>query len=421
MPVSLRWTANVLWLVYAVIFLTAIAVPLRSLGKAAMQGALGMACIFSLILVISNRDITAQFKRALKSRLALFWGILGLAWAVSLPFSFNPLGSFEIGLRSLGFMLGAAMIYAVLRSYPEHHAWMWKVLTASAFAAGFDALLTLNHIPFIGAHLMGGVSAFFNPSGTYKPYAVTALCLAPVVILAGHSVGGHWKRLAYVHLLIVVMIIFMTGNRSAMAGLIVMLGVTSLCVATQSRRIFIGVLTSLAIITGIITSWLIMRIPEAALNPVKGLYLPMWLVDPHRQKIWGFTFDKFLEHPLFGVGIDQINYIPGAHEFVPGIGESAYLVPSHPHNWVLELASETGLVGLCAALLCLGYLVYVLAIRYLKHRDAQSLAGLVLIGTFFSSSLFNFSIWTSWWQLTFYILIGMVLSTGSYVSHKEAV
>jgi len=70
-------------------------------------------------------------------------------------------------------------------------------------------------------------------------------------------------------------------------------------------------------------------------------------------------------------------------------------------------------VGLSAALLCLGYLVYVLAIRYLKHRDAESMAGLVLIGTFFSSPLFNFSIWTSWLPLTFYILIGMVLSMRS--------
>jgi len=414
-PVSPRWTPNVLWLAYAVIFLTAISVPLRSLGKAAMQGTLGMACVFSLILIISNRDVNAQFKRALQSRLALLWGILGLAWVIGLPFSFNSLGSFEIGLRSLGYMLGTTMIYAVLRSYPEHHAWMWKVLTASAFAAGFDALLTLNHIPFIGAHLMGGVGAFSNPSGTYKPYAVTALCLAPVVILAGHHVGGQWKRLAYVHLLIVVMIIFMTGNRSAMAGLIAMLGITSLCVATHSRRTFIGVLTILAIITGIIASWLYMRLPEAALTHVKGLYLPTWLVDPHRQKIWEFTFDKFLEHPIFGIGIDQINYIPGAHKIVPGISASAYQVPSHPHNWMLELASETGLVGLCAVLLCLGYLVYVLSIRYLKHKDGQSMAGLVLIGAFFSSSLFNFSIWTSWWQLTFYILIAMVLSMGSKV------
>lgn len=54
-PVSLRLIANVLWLAYSVIFLTAIALPLRSLGKAAMQVAHGMACIFSLIEIISNR------------------------------------------------------------------------------------------------------------------------------------------------------------------------------------------------------------------------------------------------------------------------------------------------------------------------------------------------------------------------------
>lgn len=82
---------------------------------------------------------------------------------------------------------------------------------------------------------------------------------------------------------------------------------------------------------------------------------------------------------------------------------------------MLELASETGLVGLCAVLLCLGYLAYVLSMMYLKHKDAHSMAGLVLMGTFFSSSLFNFSIWTSWWKLTFYILMAMVLSMESKI------
>jgi len=69
-----------------------------------------------------------------------------------------------------------------------------------------------------------------------------------------------------------------------------------------------------------------------------------------------------------------------------------------------------GLVGFAAVILCVGYLVYTLAVSYHKYRDAQSMAGLVLTGGFFVSSLFNFSIWTSWWQLTFYILMAMVLS-----------
>ena len=132
-------------------------------------------------------------------------------------------------------------------------------------------------------------------------------------------------------------------------------------------------------------------------------------VDPHRQLIWSFTLDRAMERPFFGYGIDAINKVEGASEIIPFFNQE--FIPSHPHNWMLEILAETGVAGLSAMLLALALLLRELYRQAMTGRDpAAGWAAIALFGTFWGSSLANFSIWAAWWQASFWLLLAILVA-----------
>lgn len=66
----------------------------------------------------------------------------------------------------------------------------------------------------------------------------------------------------------------------------------------------------------------------------------------YRQDAWRDAVEMFLEHPLWGVGV-------GNWQFLSRVGEIQY-----PHNIFLELGAETGFPGLVAIVVSLAYLFW---------------------------------------------------------------
>tara|TARA_Y100001968_G_C18996294_1_gene543769 strand:+ start:193 stop:633 length:441 start_codon:yes stop_codon:yes gene_type:complete len=124
--------------------------------------------------------------------------------------------------------------------------------------------------------------------------------------------------------------------------------------------------------------------------------------DPHRQVIWGFTIDVIKAFPITGVGPNTINMVPGAKNIIPYFNQE--YVPSHPHNWMLEVAAETGILGLFALLITMGLGLKNLIITS-KRNPGAAWTAIALLAVFWISSLGNFSIWSSWWLSTLSILL----------------
>jgi hypothetical protein len=92
-----------------------------------------------------------------------------------------------------------------------------------------------------------------------------------------------------------------------------------------------------------------------------------------RQQLWAAAWSMFLDHPLCGIGI---------HDFV--IAYRAYLPPESdlidarltpwPHNLVLEIAAETGLLGIIAAAFVAGCLLQWAFGVHVSPRDSRSVA-----------------------------------------------
>ena len=82
-------------------------------------------------------------------------------------------------------------------------------------------------------------------------------------------------------------------------------------------------------------------------------------------------------------------------------------IPSHPHNFLIELLLETGLLGLLTFSSLISYVNYYVA----KKTGAFNLNYLIFFnGYFWGASLVNFSFWASWWQGSYFLILAMMLS-----------
>ena len=89
-------------------------------------------------------------------------------------------------------------------------------------------------------------------------------------------------------------------------------------------------------------------------------------------------------------------------------------MPSHPHNWILEIFSETGFFGIFFILSLLSVFVCML-FEQAKNKNQSAVAAIVVLSSFLCSSLGNFSIWSVWWLA----VLGLLLSLPLAVMNKE--
>lgn len=149
----------------------------------------------------------------------------------------------------------------------------------------------------------------------------------------------------------------------------------------------------------------------------------------HRLEIWRFTAERILERPLLGWGFDASRAIPGGNELIRFVGPWAELepeqrpnavtMPLHPHNGILQIWLELGLVG---AMLLTGL---VLVLFRAIDRMAQNNAAIhsMLYATFaatFTVFCLSFGAWQSRWQAAMWLIAGLAIVMGSETCAEKA-
>ena len=132
------------------------------------------------------------------------------------------------------------------------------------------------------------------------------------------------------------------------------------------------------------------------------------LIDAHRQFIWGFSLSKFKERLGIGYGPDTSNFIDGSQEIIghKSTGDMTY-IPSHPHNFFIELLLETGIFGTVSFFLFL----ILINIHIYRRSILREKYILIFYNTYFwSTSLVNFSFWLGWWQGSYFFLLALITS-----------
>lgn len=122
----------------------------------------------------------------------------------------------------------------------------------------------------------------------------------------------------------------------------------------------------------------------------------------HRLFIWDFAFEKLAEKPFVGYGFNSSRKIKLAEkDFIEYENLKLSPLPLHPHNNLLQIMLETGIIGLI--------LYLSLAAKYLNSWNLCfkraitpnilniRVAGYACFSTFFIISMISFNMWQSWW------------------------
>ncbi|UTW51602.1 O-antigen ligase family protein [bacterium SCSIO 12827] len=387
-------------------------VPVMVSGRAILQGIVAAALIAVLIVAWRDRAIFARAGAAVRSRFGMIVLAAFAGMAISIPGSLDPLRSFEAWARTLAYIGGCTLFWAFLSGDPRALRQTTRTLVLfSLISVGIIIIAQLGYrepLKWIRGEFrfMPSTWAFHAP----KAYAALGACAAPVLAWVAVRETGAWRWAALSAALLLVYIVITTANKSALGGLLTMLLVVSFALATRKNRKWLAAWVVWAVATTAAVLLLVYELPDEPSSTAVWDWVPPQLVDTHRQQIWHFTAGKIAEAPWTGYGINVINRVEGAGDILPGYEAEA--LPSHPHNWILEILGETGLIGFIPVFFAIAWSAARSFRRYLLWADPAALAQLGLTAVFWGSSLFNFSIWSSWWLIGYFLLMA-VISAGT--------
>ena len=125
----------------------------------------------------------------------------------------------------------------------------------------------------------------------------------------------------------------------------------------------------------------------------------------HRRIIWSFTKEKILEKPLFGHGIFSSKIIGDQYKIIdPNNNKMISAIPLHPHNSILQLWLELGVIGI---ILFYIFLYKIINKIYQIRKINSKYAALCLVSLFqvFLIGQFSYGFWQSWWISIIFINI----------------
>ncbi len=136
-----------------------------------------------------------------------------------------------------------------------------------------------------------------------------------------------------------------------------------------------------------------------------------------RTNIWAYTFERFLENPVFGIGVQGFRHLD--------FGDTQLSSKMHPHNLPLEILVETGAIGFLLFFSTVIAILYrtVWQTRKTTLYPAGKLrllvaAAFISLTSYAISSLFLTSFFHGWW-LVYPLMILAILAATSYILLKK--
>ncbi len=391
--------------------LAAAAAPGLIFGPAAIGVTVGLAMALLLLAMPPGRwwprvaDIAA-------SPLGILFGVVVVSWLPSLAVTLNLRLTLEAFGYSLGFVAGAGILWAILAEdarTPALVRWSLLATTALAVAIGGSALYGPSEV--LALFRFEGWTAT-DAAGRLRSFANAAMLIIPAVLWAGWRGGMIARGIGTLGAIGLIAVILGTDTLAPLSGVGAAAVFATICIVARAwpHRIptILGTLAGLAGIG--LVAVLLTDTP-----PVEGVpfdpYLPLWLVDLHRQVIWSFTLDHALQAPVFGLGINAVDQIEGTKTLMPGLGPQGEYLPSHPHSWLLEIFAETGAVGTLPFVLFVAAWIIRLAWEHVRTGSPEYLAAGAVSSGYWVAGLFNFSFWEAWWQLAHVVLVAVLLAS----------
>jgi O-antigen ligase len=312
--------------------------------------------------------------------------LLLIIWAViSSSYSIAPAYSMKEAGKLLALFMLTVILFATANTILSGKYYSYSLLLAAAIAL-LEGITGGLLWPMIRVDIMGRDSYYLHELN--RGACIMALLLWPALQYLQHKCDNHHhKLLAIVLLMLVIAAVLTLESLAAVSGLLCA-AVFFFCymVAIKYWPRFADWLLRccpIFLVAGLAIAWLL----AANINVVTGGYNASWLPETaqHRVVIWDFVTDKAQQRPLLGWGMASSRHIPDGQEFFRP--DKRYL-PLHPHNSMLQLWLELGLVGV---------LLFLWGIYGLGKLVCRNVYGCCLLISYLVIGLSGFGIWQSWW------------------------
>ena len=347
---SLDWTTRIGWLLVGSFPL---ALPFRNLFELPMA----IMAICGLWLLVT-KPLASTAALPIKPLAVIFVGIW-LPMLLSLPDALNVSRSTQTTLAFLRFPLAGLFVFHALRTEQAWHK-LQIILGVALSITALCLVLQSEHgsLHILPAALSKLADIFSHQRGVGHVLAV----LSPVYFywIWRTRQRHRWK---WVLLPIYIVAILFAGARAAWIMLTVgivlfAIQITYVEKAKWGVRIILvmGVLTLVAIGGALQNPFLKARIEQTS-GLLSGNYAAIDAATSHRLPIWKVALQVTRDHWINGIGPRGFRYI------YPEYGEKddPFLVgnpdegPTHPHQLLLEVATETGAIGIVGYLFVLIY------------------------------------------------------------------
>ena len=386
MPSEERQNISVLW--YSAAVFIGGALPLMSVGRAVTSTWLVLGLILGACAMGREFFSRTGWKEHVASPLGFTTAALLGTFALSAIFSINPGHSWNQWGQLLLVAVLSTVLMRVLMAMPTRAVRMTLNTLASltVVLATYILIYAFTHLDrgFITPEGLG-----VDPKARFNYFSSVLAILGPFVwvwLLRLWRDGKMSRTVAYLVAALVLIAMIVANGRAGLFG------------TMASMLVFVGLAWRFH---GLHITWrsfawfgLFLALGFAAYTFTLGYDYTLYRMDLTRfdetaygrLPIWQIAFSHMLDNPFTGIGVQNFRYL-------------ASLLPSdvaqHPHNFIIQLLLEVGLLGTIAA----GAFIYRLFRNLWKYGEVTlySAAGLASLTAFFTCALMNTSIYQARW------------------------
>ncbi len=362
-----------------------------------------------IIFFCALRIFSGSWPRLSLLYVAIAVGTASLA-ALSALWSLNPDFALERGLKIVGVLGGGCALYAVLRANTSWPSFLYWAFPLALIFAGLLCIFELWTNGFLYHTWRGTDAANYNLSIINRAVVSFTLLLLPALgFLSLSSCSALKKRLMQLSfLLIMIVIACMTDSQSAHLALLVA-GIFWFAFPLFKRKAAQSGLIIL-ICAGILAGpWLVQLLYNVFADYVHTM---PWLADAYaadRLEIWDFVARKALDSPIFGFGIEATRHI---EHFNTPMRYTPLDHVLHPHNAVLQIWIEFGLIGILG--LCAAMVLVLHSMFRIESEPARRLCLSVFMMALVTACI-SYGLWQGWWLG----LLTMVTGLCGHIARKK--
>jgi len=258
----------------------------------------------------------------------------------------------------------------------------------------------------------GRINGSFSTPNDFSNYIVTLLPIIASLLFLKFKRA--WIRITlFIIMLMAFICLIISTTRSAWIAVLLAIPLFALL---KNKKLVIWALVFILIVFS-----LSCILPPMAKSQIVNFFSAKSWGSVHRQILWSMGARMFLASPLTGQGLGTFMY--NFTKFMPGDYPVGDWGISYAHNCFIQIAAETGVLGLGSFLFMVAVL-FISSFKILKKMQRKDsyyiLSGMIacvftyMVGSFFDTNLYSLPL-----AILFWLILGITTKAGSLFS-KEA-